>query len=376
MRLLKPIVFVLSICFICRAANGDDLRPMSPAGGPPPAARPAHSAVAVEKTSTPAVTWEHAGRLRGFAFSRSDQLVAANADMIVFWNIRSVMQTAEVTRLKIAAPVTAFALAPKSDMLAVAGQDGVVRFWNLASGAGSGEMKASENALRSIIYSPDSSKIVTGDDSGRIAVWNAASKQRVGIGQGHSWPVTALAVSPDNGMLVSGAQGRHKNSRFLESELLIWEFKGLKKVQAIEDSPSMWLSVLFWPNANQIALSGAFKKAGNIQTEVRLIRASDASHIKTLVDPGIAAGQGVGIGAASLADERLVTCGPGGALLWESADELQHVFDDRSTSWATLEVCVSPDRAWMATVTHSPAEGADRNKDESYTTSIKLWKLL
>ena len=98
--------------------------------------------------------------------------------------------------------------------------------------------------------------------------------------------------------------------------------------------------------------------------------------MKSLADPGIGAGHGVGIGAAALPDNRLVTCGPGGALLWKSVDQLQHVFDDRSTSWATLGVCISPDKSCIATFTNSRAVGADRNKDESYTTLIKLWKLL
>lgn len=372
MRFLHGTVLILALC---GAASGEDL-PAERSTAKATRAAPVNQSatVAIKKTSTPALSWEHAGRLRGFAFTPNHKLAAASGDAILFWDLHSGMQP-EATRLNFVAPVTAFAFAPSGEMLAVGGEDGVVRFWNLANGAADGEMKASEKALRSLIYTPDGSKIVTGDDSGRIAIWSVATRQQEAMKQGHVWPVIALAVSPDSGHLVSGAQGRRNNGRLLESEVLFWDLKSLKKMHAIEDPPSMWLSVLFWPDRETIALSGAFKKAGSIQTELRLVKAAEASPVKTLVHPDVAPGQGVGMGAAALADGRLVTCGPGGALLWSDVGELQYVFDDRRTSWTTLAVCASQDQGWIATFTNALAKGADRDKDESYTTYVRVWKL-
>jgi WD40 repeat protein len=332
---------------------------------------------AANRTTEAAASWQHPGRLRGFAFAPDDSIVVGSGEAIVFYDINTGEPRKKVPKLKIMAATTALAFA-KSGELAVATDDGRVRFFDPKSGAARGELEVSDKAVRSLIYSHGDDHVITGDETGRISVWNIAKLQRVATAQEHTWPVVMLSVSPDGRTLISAGQGYHEGSRLPDSDPVIWELAGLKKKHTIKDTPILYVAATFWPDAETVVLSGGYRKEGAIQSEAHLLSVKDGKLLQALtpgeakLDSGVTGG--VGFDAVALSDGRLVTSGVGGATLWSSKREPQHTFDDR-TAWATPRVIASADNSWLATYSHTLAKGADREKDESYSTTIQLWKL-
>jgi len=119
------------------------------------------------------------------------------------------------------APVRALAFAPTGSLLAVGGDDGLVRLWSgLAcqqeqqSDFGNRcvdapqRLHAHEGIVRTLAWSPDGHLLATGGDDGTLAVWYPAQSQAPLLRVRQDAPVLALAWSP-GGKQVATASGNN-----------------------------------------------------------------------------------------------------------------------------------------------------------------------
>ncbi len=122
--------------------------------------------------------------------------------------------------------VHAVAFSPDGSTLASGGADGFLRFWEVPSGKGKGQIQAHLGSVYCVAYSPNSKTIasvgtddvVEGDPRrGKATVklgghavrtWDSSTGQKVQTLEGHADRVAAVAFSPDGKVLATGSYDR------------------------------------------------------------------------------------------------------------------------------------------------------------------------
>src|SRR4051794_10870948 len=98
--------------------------------------------------------------------------------------------------------VRALAYAPgPASLLASAGDDRSVRFWDPSSGEPSEPLTGHGDSLVSLTFSPDGQLLVSGGRSGSLGVWSVAERSVVRTSFTFAGPVVALGFTPDGGLL-------------------------------------------------------------------------------------------------------------------------------------------------------------------------------
>jgi hypothetical protein len=113
------------------------------------------------------------------------------------------------------------ALSPVRDLLAVAGSDGGIRLWDLASRSRVGVLRTEmhqrtgHDALAlSLAFSPDGALLASGHVDGSVHLWDMAQGEEVLARLRHDAVVGALAFSPDGSTLATGS---------VDSNLRLWD---------------------------------------------------------------------------------------------------------------------------------------------------------
>jgi WD40 repeat protein len=107
--------------------------------------------------------------------------------------------------------ISTVAYSPNGQRLAVAGDDGTVVQWDVATGRPIGEPLGGTHIpdaltpqwMMSLAYSPDGAQIAAGTGGGRITIWNAATGRKI-TGADFGVAVRSLAYSPDGKFLAAG----------------------------------------------------------------------------------------------------------------------------------------------------------------------------
>ena len=158
------------------------------------------------------------GRAYELAFSQDGTVLAAAGDKctVHLWNV----ETREILRtVKGFEPVSALALSPNGELIAVGGKDSMVRVWSAANGALRGKMVGHEGAVHDVAYSPDGKRIASAGEDGTVRIWSAETNELERELTGHDAWVNAVAFSPDSRSLVSGGK---------DGRVLLW---------SVEDQP-------------------------------------------------------------------------------------------------------------------------------------------
>ncbi len=101
--------------------------------------------------------------------------------------------------------VTAVALQPRGNLVATAGDDHVVRLWDVRQGRLVRELRGHEDWVTAVAFCRDGSKLFTGCRDQKVLIWESSTGRLLGsLGQ-HDNAITAIVVSPKNDMVaVSG----------------------------------------------------------------------------------------------------------------------------------------------------------------------------
>ncbi len=93
---------------------------------------------------------------------------------------------------------------PDGAYVAAVGQEGAVIWWDAASGAVLGRVRASAGRALALAWTPDGSALLAGGDGGRVSMWSRADAEPLGSWALHEGAVEVIRVSPDGTRAVSG----------------------------------------------------------------------------------------------------------------------------------------------------------------------------
>jgi WD40 repeat protein len=95
--------------------------------------------------------------------------------------------------------IRALAYAPGSEsLLASAGDDRQLRFWNPANGESSEPLSGHGDSLVCLAFSPDGTLLASGGRSGSLVVWSVAERRVLRSSYSFAGPVVALGFPADN----------------------------------------------------------------------------------------------------------------------------------------------------------------------------------
>jgi WD40 repeat protein len=118
-------------------------------------------------------------------------------------------------------PVTRIAFAPDGQALASSGRDGLIRLWDVATGAERRHILAHPRGVNALAFARDGHTLASaGQSDPAIALWEAATGRKVGeIRDGRAAQV--LAFSPDGTLLASAG---------FDAKVHLWEVATRKRL--------------------------------------------------------------------------------------------------------------------------------------------------
>src|SRR5262249_15151829 len=109
------------------------------------------------------------------------------------------------------AQVNAVAFAPKGGLLASAGKDLTIKFWDIGTGTEQRTFAGLTSEVRSIAFSPDGRLFAAADHNVRL--WDMTTGQPLRMLKGHKSAITALAFSPRGKEIATAAGGNDRTVR-------------------------------------------------------------------------------------------------------------------------------------------------------------------
>ena len=182
------------------AASGDETRLFAgSAAGEVAVIDPAGSAAAVTMAA-------HAGRVRSIAaHPQQPQFATAGDDGLVrLWNLPQPPKELAGHQ----SPVTAVAVSPDGKQAATGDSSGATHRWSLPDGVDAGVLAGGSAAVRTLAYRRDGVELASGDGVGIIRLFQAADAAALGSIGAHDDAVTGLSYHPAGTQLLSsGADG-------------------------------------------------------------------------------------------------------------------------------------------------------------------------
>lgn len=120
--------------------------------------------------------------------------------------------------------VTGVAISPDGSQVVSAGFDGVLKVWDVATGAQRTAFKAFLDPVWGLAYSPDGKSLAAAGNNRTVNIWSTSSWEQEVKMQGHDSTVRCIAFSPDGQRLVSGGEDQlamvwSKHPRILPTEM-------------------------------------------------------------------------------------------------------------------------------------------------------------
>ncbi|KAF3060153.1 hypothetical protein CFAM422_011483 [Trichoderma lentiforme] len=156
------------------------------------------------------------------------------------------------------AHITTFAFSPDSQIVASASEDGIIRLWDVTTGAHRQTLVGHSERVTEIFFSPDSKLITSASNDHTIRLWDATtgSPQKKFVGEGSLFTeintertgqlrINAVVFSPD---------GHLAASILTNNTIRIWDTKNGTHQQTVEDYNGLVITVQFSPNNRLIAL--------------------------------------------------------------------------------------------------------------------------
>jgi len=113
--------------------------------------------------------------------------------------------------------VESVAVSPRGDRAASGGADGVIRLWNLSSGALARELRGHDRGeINSLAFSPDGSRLASASNDKTVRVWDIDKGAALKCLVGHTAWVGAVIFLSDRDTLVSGAA---------DKTIRVWDLK-------------------------------------------------------------------------------------------------------------------------------------------------------
>jgi WD40 repeat protein len=152
--------------------------------------------------------------------------------------------------------IKAVAFSPDGQIIASAGLENRIRFWNALNGQEIRVFGKNENSVSAIAASPDNKTFVVGTSGGAIRLMNRTDGQEIGLLKSHQESVNALVYSPDGTLLASGGGSTDtigSPRQKYDNAVRVWEVATGKLLYTFDNPASNIEMLTFSPNGQILA---------------------------------------------------------------------------------------------------------------------------
>jgi WD40 repeat protein len=200
------------------------------------------------------VRLQHEGGIHCNCFTPDNRILATGGldGVIRFWDVAT---GKEVRRFRgHTMHILCLAFTPDGKVMASASWDTTVRLWDTASGQELRSLIGHVDAAICVAFAPDGKTLVTTDRGNSVRQWSTATGKEVRAFVGHENFVNSLAFSPDGRTLFSSAFDQRRRQggpvvdereRYAVARLRVWEVVTARERRVIDlpaDVRNVWLS--------------------------------------------------------------------------------------------------------------------------------------
>lgn len=143
--------------------------------------------------------------------------------------------------------ITALAVAPGGENLATAGDDHVVRLWNITSGQLVHRLNGHTDWVRALAYTPDGKTLISAGDDHTITLWDAHTGKQTGQLPPHPQVIYAIACSADGKLLAAAG---------FEAPVRLYNLETHELVKELAGPGADLRAVVFSPDDTRLAVAG------------------------------------------------------------------------------------------------------------------------
>ncbi len=186
----------------------------------------------------------HAQPVGRLAFSRDGrQLLSAGGGTILVWPARVSEER-----------VNGAAFGPEGRRLATAGQDGIVKVWDVQSATALLSLAGHSGGATVVAFSPDGKRLASAAADGTVLLWEARTGAQLKVLPGHGAIVTSLTFAPDGQLLASTSRDR---------TIRLWRLRGT-------EGPTTLPGHQHWVECAAFSADGRSLVSGSWDGEVRV----------------------------------------------------------------------------------------------------------
>lgn len=194
--------------------------------------------------------------------------------------------------------VTAVAIQPRGDLLATAGDDHVVRLWNIQDGRLVRELLEHRDWVTAVAFSRDGSRLLTGGRDRQVLVWDVASGRLISTLGEHRHPISSIVVSDVRDTVAIAG---------FRAPLKVYDLTNGQPLGALPCPCSDVRAIAFSPDMQFIA-------AGGRNGKIRIWNLANGKQLDFQAHDGRVRS------AVFTSDNRLLSAGQDVAILWNAAD--------------------------------------------------------
>ncbi|MGK7889533.1 MAG: protein kinase [Leptolyngbyaceae cyanobacterium] len=190
----------------------------------------------------------HAGAINALALTLDGQtLVSAGNDRIIrVWD----MATGEEQQQLVGHPdlIHAVALSPNGQLVASGGGGTVIKLWDMNTGEAIADLIGHASSINDLMITPDGQTLISSSADKTIKLWNLATLAKTATLTGHNSYVNQISLSPDGTLLASSSA---------DGTVKLWNLASQQPLATLTDHTSPVNTVIFSHDGSRLISGGA-----------------------------------------------------------------------------------------------------------------------